>query len=178
MSYSVQNIIRALLFTLATLVANFTYSQQATEYQVKAAYLFNFTKFVEWPADAFANNNEPFVVGILGPDPFGHHLTEIIAGESAFSRPIAIRYFNHPGEVGLCHILYINLPEKSVDILKEMSGKPVLTISDDAGFCERGGAIRFFLENEMIRLEINQKAAQAADLKISSKLLRIARLCK
>jgi hypothetical protein len=163
---------------MAIFVTGFVSAQRATEYQVKAAFLYNFTKFLEWPPAAIGSPSEPFVVGILGADPFGTHLTEIVAGESAFGKPIVIRHFSEPASMSACHILYINLPGRTAEAVKALYGKPVLTVSDDPDFCANGGIMRFFPENEMIRLEISPTAAKASNLIISSKLMRIAKLCQ
>lgn len=166
-------ILLLLLFHAGTLAA-----QRAEEYQVKAAYLYNFSKFLEWPETAFNNHSDPFIVAILGRDPFGNHLAEIVSGETAFGRPIQIKHYASLSQLGACHILYINLPGQSDEALSALKGQSVLTVSDDPDFCRYGGIVRFFQENETIRLEISPTSAKNANLNVSSKLLRVAKICE
>ena len=152
-------------------------AQRASEFHVKAAYLYNFTKFVEWPDSTLGTEAEPFVIGVLGHNPFYRFLPEIVRGEKAFGRPIVLKYFKEISELSSCHLLFINLPGKTDEAVKAVKDRSVLTVSDDPAFCRHGGIIRFFTENETVRLEINQKAAEAANVNISSKILRIAKIC-
>ncbi len=159
------------IFTLLTL-----HAQKASEYQVKAAFLCNFSKFLEWPPTAMGQPDEPFVVGVLGNDPFGNYLDEIIAGEKIMDRPMVIKRFNSIHDIDKCHILFINLPGKTSEALNTLKGKSILTVSDDQDFNRNGGIIRFYTDNDMIRLQINIDAAKNANLNVSSKLLRIAKI--
>ena len=152
------------------------YAQKASEYQVKAAFLFNFTKFLEWPAEAMGEPGEPFVIGVLGKDPFGNYLDELIAGEKIMDHQMIVKRFNNVEEVDKCHILFVNKPGKTSETINALKGKSILTVSDDREFNRNGGIISFFTENEMIRLQINVDAAKAAHLNVSSKLLRIAKI--
>jgi len=161
---------------LCSMMAIPAFTQKASEYQVKAAFLFNFSKFLEWPPEAMGEPNEPFVVGVLGKDPFGSNLDEIIAGEKIMGRPMVVRRFNSTEEIDKCHILFIHVPGKTSEALNALKGKSILTVSDDEEFNAYGGIIKFYTENEMIRLEINIQAAKAANLTVSSKLLRIAKI--
>lgn len=152
------------------------YAQKASEYQVKAAFLFNFTKFFEWPAEAIGEPGEPFVIGVLGKDPFGSYLDELIAGEKIMDHQMIVKRFNSVDEVDKCHILFVNRPGKTSEAINALKGKSILTVSDDREFNRNGGIISFLTENEMIRLQINVHAAKAAHLDVSSKLLRIAKI--
>lgn len=151
-------------------------AQQASEYEVKAAFLYNFSKFLEWPPGTFDNYTGPFVVGVYGRNPFGNFLAETISGEVAMGRPIRLQYFNNLNEIGTCHILFIERNAGTEEALKALEGKPILTVSEDPDFCRKGGIVRFFSESDMIRIEINPEAAKSANLTISSKLLRIAKI--
>jgi len=164
------------LIVLCSVIAIPALAQKASEYQVKAAFLFNFSKFLEWPPEAMGQADEPFVVGVIGPDPFGNYLDDIIAGEKMMAHPMTVKRFKSAEEIDRCHILFINVPGKTSEVLNALKGKSVLTVSDDNDFTRSGGIIRFFTENETIHLEINIQAAKAANLNVSSKLLRIAKI--
>jgi YfiR/HmsC-like len=144
------------------------------EYQIKAVFLFNFAQFVEWPPEAFPGAAEPFVIGILGEDPFGPYLDETVRGEKVNSRSISIVRFARAEDIRTCHILYISRSEagRLDQILSTMRSRSILTVSDLDQFGRSGGMIRFVTENNKVRLRIDNEAAKAAGLKISSKLLR------
>ena len=166
--------IGALLYFILTL--SDLHAQNTSEYQVKAAFLFNFSKFLEWPPEALGPPDEPFVVGVIGNDPFGNNLDEIIAGEIINDHPMIVKRFKSTGEIDKCHILFINMPGKTSEVLDTLKGRSILTVSNDPDFNRYGGIIRFYTENDMIRLQINIGAAKAANLTVSSKLLRIAKI--
>lgn len=149
-----------------------------TEYQVKAVFVYNFSHFVEWPPQAFTAPTEPFIIGILGGDPFGARLDEAVRGEQIDQHPLLIRRFRNVGEVGACQILYIDSSESAElpQILAALDHRSTLTVSDLAGASERGVMIQFATENNRIRLRINVESARAAGLTISSKLLRPAEI--
>jgi hypothetical protein len=150
----------------------------SSEYQVKAVFLFNFTQFVEWPASAFPNEKAPLVIGVLGEDPFGLFLDETVQGEKVNGHPLVVRRFQRAEDTGPCHILFINWGkgDKLKQLLADLKGRSVLTVSDAADFARQGGMVRFLTENNKIRIRINLKATKAADLTISSKLLRLAEI--
>lgn len=151
--------------------------QASKEYQVKAAFVFNFTRFVEWPAETFAAADSPFIIGVAGKNPFGTHLEEIIKGEAINGHPLVLRYFNTADEITACHILYVTLESKE-DIKKAISHSPAhaLTVSDLSNFTKHGGMIGFVTENSKTRIRINLNSAKAAELTISSKLLKLAEI--
>lgn len=146
------------------------------EYRVKAVFLYNFTQFVEWPPASFQGSDDPFVVGILGEDPFGEYLEEVVEGEQTNGRPLSIRRFDTEKDVSDCHVLFVNLadPDQTASILENLKGQSILTIGEQDGFLESGGMVRFISVNSKIHFQINPDASSAADLKISSKLLRVA----
>lgn len=156
----------------------FSVQQRVPEFQVKAAFLFNFSKFMEWPANSFSTPYDPFVIGVYGKDPFGPFLDETISGETTMGRPMTIERIKHPDDAKKCHILFINQPGKTADVLARIKGLGILTVSDDPNFCAMGGIIRFYKEKDMVRLQINVAAAKESNLTISSKLLRIAKICE
>ena len=150
-------------------------SQIASEYQIKAVFLFNFAQFVEWPAKSFQETNA-ISIGILGDDPFGNYLDETVRGEEVNGHPLVVHRYQHIDEVKTCHILFINVADANqlTQIITSLKSKNILTVSDADNFTKRGGMIRFFTENKKTRLRINLSAAKDADLTISSKLLRLA----
>lgn len=148
---------------------------QAAEYHVKAVFLFNFAQFVDWPPAAFADSEAPFVICILGDDPFGDFLDQTVRGEQFHGRAFAVRRYKSADEIKTCQILFIS-EQGTEAVLGRLKDRPVLTVSDDQGFAERGGMIRFITDRGRIKLEINPTAAEAANLTISSKLLRVAEI--
>jgi hypothetical protein len=169
---------RQLLVTLAGLASAYAYGAAPTEYEVKAVFLFNFTQFVDWPATAFPADGSPLIIGVLGNDPFGGALEDAIQGETVNGRPLAVRRYANVEEVDNCHVLFINLPNKQqlARVLKQMRERSTLTVSDSTEFARSGGVIEFITIDNKIRLQINLDAAKLANLTISSKLLRPARI--
>ncbi len=164
----------ALLFLLATFNST---ARQIAEYEEKAAFLLNFAKFVEWPTKAFQDANTPFVIGIVGDDPFGDNLLQIVKGQTAQRRRIEIRHFKVAEDYDGCHLLFLgrSLVAQTAHILKRLDGQPVLTVSEQENFVRQGGTIGFVVVGKSVRFDINAKAAAAANLKVSSKLLAVAR---
>jgi len=148
------------------------------KYEVKAVFLFNFTQFVEWPADTFARVNTPLVIGVLGDDPFGAYLDETVRGETANGRPLVVVRYRRVQEIGDCQVLFISRSEtdRLEQIVASLVGKPVLTVGDVEGFARRGGMIELATIVGKIQLRINLQAAKATQLTISSKLLRPAKI--
>lgn len=148
------------------------------EYQVKAVFLYNFTHFVEWPASSFSTNQAPLVIGILGENPFGSYLQETVSGEKVNGHPLIVQYYKNLEDIKTCHMLFINIAEtnKREQVIAGLRGRNVLTVSDATGFLQEGGMIRFFTRSNKIQLQINLEATKAANLAISSKLLRLAEI--
>jgi hypothetical protein len=146
------------------------------EFQVKAAYLYNFAQFVDWPARAFADPQAPVVIGILGDDLFGSYLDELVRGEKVNNRPIVVQRYHRLNEVRICHVLFISRSETSRldEIVSALKGRNILSVSDSEDFLQRGGMIQFANEKNKIRMRINLGEVRSANLKISSKLLRVA----
>jgi len=147
------------------------------EYQVKAAYLFNFLKFVEWPDDVFPDTLAPFVIGIVGNDPFGDALPQVIVGKTVQGRDLVVRKYGTGENLRGCQILFIDASEKKrlPQLLAGLRGSSVLTVADLYGFLDAGGMIQFLSEDNHVRFAINADAAVRARLKVSSKLLSLAR---
>ena len=153
-------------------------SKPVNEYDLKAAFLFNFAQFVDWPSKAFPTPETPITIGILGDDPFGHTLNEIVANEAVRSRRLIVRRFRSVEEIGPCHILFIN-PSESMSlprILAALRHRSILTVGETPDFATRSGMIGFVVSDNRLRLRINLAAARAARLTISSKLLRQAQI--
>jgi len=147
-----------------------------SEYQVKAVYLFNFGQFVEWPAEAFRSPGAPFVIGIVGQDPFGELLEDVVRGESLGTRQIVVKRFRSADEITDCNILFIGRAdaERLPATLAALRGRSVLTVTDIVGAETRGAIIVLVNDKNRIRMRINLAAAKASNLVISSKLLRPA----
>lgn len=167
-----------LLATLLALLGNGLSIQvqaQADEYQVKAAFIFNFAKFVDWPGDAFSDGND-LVVGVVGDDPFGGTLDRL-NGSTANGRRLRIKRLRFGDNLRACHILFISKSEARnlSKILDSLKGTSVLTIGEMPQFNQSGGMIRFVIQNNKVRFEINAAAATQARVRISSKLLALSK---
>jgi YfiR/HmsC-like len=148
-----------------------------TEYQVKAAYLFNFLKFVEWPGDPLADTHGRWIIGIVGDNPFGDELTQIISGKTVQGHELQVRRFQPGEDLHACHILFISASEKKrlPSVLATLNSSSVLTVADMDHFIESGGMIQFVMEDKRVRFAIDVGASGRARLKVSSKLLSLAR---
>ena len=151
-------------------------ASQPSEYQIKAAFLFNFAKFVEWPPESFAGETSPLVIGILGDSPFGGDLERTIQNKTINNRSIVIKQLHSLAEATNCQVLFISTSEKKrlAEIFDGLRGTSVLTVGEMDRFTEAGGMINFVAEGNKIRFQINDAAAKDAGLKISSKLLSLA----
>ena len=152
------------------------------EYQAKAAFLYNFTKFVQWPESAFASKTSPLVIGVLGSDPFGPSLDQAVAGKTAEGHPLKVVRISATGspQVSKCHILFVCSSEKERvgDLLSNLEGVGVLTVSDLDRFAQKGGMIQFDQDGGRISLVVNVGAAKKGNLVISAKLLQVAKVLK
>ena len=149
------------------------------EYAIKAAYLYNFGNYVEWPVEAFPTNDTPLVIGVLGRDPFGEILNEIARTKKVGGRPIVAKRFASLAAYTPCHILFVPSstdPEEQAAAIRQAHGSPVLLVGENPGFAEQGGTVDFFIEENKVRFEINADVAKRQQLKISSKLLGLARI--
>ncbi len=148
------------------------------EYQIKAAFLFNFTQFIQWPSGAVAGAGGPFCIGILGDDPFDGFLDETVRGEKVDGHPLVVRRCGSPREAKDCQVLFISPSEskRMEDILAELKGRNILTVGDSEEFAQKGGIIRFVTKENKIHFRINLRAARQAKLTISSQMLRLAEI--
>lgn len=146
------------------------------EYEVKAAYLYNFARFVEWPAAALPPADKAFVVAVLGDDPFDGALESALAGKQILQRPLIVRHVDRPEDASGAQIVFISASEapQLERALALLSGRSVLTVGESEGFARQGGMIGFRVEARKVRFDINPQEAARARLKISSQLLRLA----
>jgi hypothetical protein len=160
---------------LALFLAGAVSAQSSREYDLKAVFLYNFATFVEWPEKVRPPAGKPIIIGILGRDPFGAVLDEVVAGENLKGNPLEVRRYRSAEAASECHILFISASEapRLPQILRILDGTPVLTVADMPRFAEAGGIITFST-GDRVQLHVNTAAAQRAGLSISSKLLRVA----
>lgn len=163
-----------LFITLGAAPAN--QAETGKSYQIKAVFLFNFAQFVEWPQATFPAAASPLIIGVLGRNPFGSFLDETVRGEHIHGHPIIVQRYSDVRDIKTCHILFINLqdPDEMENALVSLKHQNTLTVSDASRFIQRGGMVQFFTENNRTRIRIDPGSAKAADLVISSKLLRLA----
>ena len=151
-------------------------SAASLEYQVKAAYLMNFPKFVEWPASAFFAPDSPITICVLGNDPFGPALDRMVENERVNGRGIRVRRSVPEANPQGCHVAFISRSEREgmAQVNSRLRMSSVLTVSEVPGFADAGGMIEFVIEDGKVRFYINAAAAQSAGLTVSSRLLRVA----
>jgi hypothetical protein len=148
------------------------------EYQVKAAFLLHFTRYVEWPAQGFPAEGEPFVITLLGEDPFGDSLEAALQDRTVRERPLAIRRVARLEDVGRSQILFIggSDSEDLPRILRRLDAAPTLTVGESPHFAEQGGMVRFRRDRDRVGFDINVASTERAGLRISSQLLKLARI--
>lgn len=168
-----------LCVTLATAsYAQSPNSSNSSEYLIKAGFTYNFAKLIQWPANAFPQPNSPVIIGIIGNDPFGGTLDEVLAGKNVNGRELVIKHLKWGADLKACNILFVSSSEAlHIDeIFHIVKGLPILTIGETPNFARRGGIINFILEDEKVHFEVNVEAAKDADITISSRLLSLARI--
>jgi hypothetical protein len=149
------------------------------EYQVKAVFLLHFVRFVHWPRESFSDPEAPLVIGILGSDPFGAYLDDVVRGEKVGGRPIVVaRYASTAAVEDECRLLFVGGAESAriEDELPDLHGRRILTVGETEEFMRQGGMAGLVLREGKVRLRVNREAMQAAHLEVSSKLLRLAEL--
>jgi hypothetical protein len=145
-----------------------------TEYEVRAAFLFHFARFIEWPP---ATQRDDFVIAVLGRDPFGETLDRVLAGKTFGTRRIVLRRGATLDELGDVRVLFIANSEKPhlAEILKRLQGRPTLTVGEGDDFVNHGGMVAFRVQDDVVRFDINLEPVARAGLKMSSQLIRVAR---
>lgn len=152
--------------------------------QIQAAFLYHFAGFVRWPDTAFSTDTAPLVIGVLGDDPFGPVLDDTVKGKKVKGRSVEIRRLQwNPGnraKMGKCHILFVSASEQDRfdKIRAALDGQPVLLVGDTQNFAENGGMIGFVLKEDRMAFEVNRVAIERAELKVSSRLLKLAIIVK
>jgi YfiR/HmsC-like len=171
---NLSNMFKNLLFVIlfCAFAGTVTAQTEEQEANLKAVFLYNFTKYIEWET---GNNTNEFIIGIIGSSAVTESLFEIARTNTAKNKKIVVRIFRRPEEIGNCQVLFI--AEKtpfSLPAILERSGKGILTVSEKAGFARQGTAFNFVIVNDKLKFEANLKAIYSADLKASSQLLKLA----
>lgn len=148
------------------------------EYLLKAAFLYNFAKFVEWPTEREGDPGEPLTFCVLGEDPFGPVLETIVADKPVKGRAVVVRRIQGVGAASGCHLVFVSASEqvRLDEVLQALDRSAVLTVSDVEGFAQRGGVIGLFVEANKLRFAVNIEAAKRVGLRISSEMLKLARI--
>jgi hypothetical protein len=156
------------------------FTPSPNEYQIKADFLYNFAKFVDWPTEALPDTSTSMSLCILGEDPFGIDLEEIVNGKQVNGRELLIKRFEGVHGLDACQILFISSSEKHrlEQIMATLKGSSILTVSETEQFTQLGGIIKFTIEENKVHFEINVDTAEQAGLKISSKLLKLAKVIR
>jgi hypothetical protein len=164
------------LLSLCAAGATVSGAEEPSEYQIKAAFLLNFIRFVEWPEEAFKSATDPLVVGILGKDPFDGALEQIVSNKTVNGRAVVIRRISDAGAARSCHVVFLAASEtrRMSDVTSTVVSRGLLIVGESDGFAERGGMINFIVQENHVRFQINPAAAARAGLKVSSKLLQLA----
>lgn len=150
----------------------------ASEYQIKAAFVYNFAKFVEWPGDTASSGGPALIIGVLGDDPFGQTLSDTVRGKTVNGRGLVVKRFPSLRELEPCQVLFLgsSVADHIPEILSRIQGTAVLTVGEGEQFALAGGMVGFMTEDNKVRFAINAQSAERAGLKISSKLLALARI--
>jgi hypothetical protein len=166
----------AIAIVISTLSVAHAQTSDETELKLKAAFVLKFALYVEWPASAFASPTNAIVFGVLGRDPFGKSFDVTMQGQTVDKHPVVVKRGRTLAELGDCHVIFVSASERDRlrSQLPRLQDKPVLTISDVEGFTASGGMIELKRKPGAIRFDINRHAAEAASLKISSRLLKLA----
>ena len=148
------------------------------EYQLKAAYLYNFAKFVEWPPGTFAKSNDSISICIIGQNPFGSELEDMVRGNKIGERAVAVRMLPDTQQAGKCHIVFIGATEskRTSALLESLKGGGILTVGDTEDFTALGGIIRFRLDGTHLHIQIALETAERSKIRISSRLLSLAEI--
>ena len=153
---------------------------QSREYQLKAAFVFNFAQFTDFPTNAFPSTNSPLVIAVLGENPFGDTLQKLVEGERIAGHPVEVRQCERVSETEGAHVLFLarSAWPSWREVARRVAGKPMLTVCEMETFTREGGMIRLFTAGNKIQFNINPTAAQKAGLNLSSKLLRLATIVR
>lgn len=169
---------RALALLACCWLGGVALAQSDVEQAVKAGYLYNFAKFTDWPAAKFTKPSAPLVIGCLGEPAFANALERAVAGKAVGTRRIVVRRIASADEVSACHILFVGRGQRdgAGPLLAKARESNVLTVGEAEGFLSRGGMINFYMEQDNVRIEASPRTAEKAGLKLSSRLLGVARI--
>lgn len=164
------------LIFLLLIVSQPLFSQNVSrENQLKAAFLYNFSQFVTWPDDAFSNSSSPIAIGVLGENPFGPVLNDLVKDQKINGRNLIVKYFSNPDEIEGVQLLFVAKEfDKNKEVILSLRKRDILLVSDHVQFLSNGGMIRFYTEDNRLKFQINLDATQVEHFKISSKLLKMA----
>jgi hypothetical protein len=179
----VASLATAMWFALATSGSFAQTPEENTrqEYNVKLAFLFNFGRYVSWPGEAFAQSDSPFVIGVLGPDPFGGAMDRAAASRKLQGRAIEVRHFSAAGDYRPCQMLFITRAVTAAErdaILRTVGIGAVLVVGEADGFAANGGSINLYRDQENVRFELNVETLRTHKLQADAKLLSLARIVK
>ncbi|MDP9337669.1 MAG: YfiR family protein [Acidobacteriota bacterium] len=168
----------AALLLLARATPSWPLPASSVEYQVKAAFLLNFAKFIEWPPGAFHSDTAPITLCVFTYDPFGSALDDILRGKNIHGREVLSRRTNELLDLKHCQVVFVSdkTDTRLSEVLNALKGSSVLLVGEGDDFAERGGAVQFFLEDKKLRFAVNVDAVQRAGLTVSSKMLALARI--
>lgn len=152
-------------------------SPRASPNDVKAAFVYNFLKFVEWPASRFGETNAPLVIGVVGQSSIMVELEAAVRLRTVNGRPLVVKAVERPQDAGTVHLLFFPASEDTrfADLLPTLAGSGVLTVGESAAFADQGGIINFVLQDGKLRFEINMDSAELAGLKVSAQLQKLAK---
>ena len=156
-----------------------TQAQVLNEYEAKGAFLFNFVRFIEWPVNAFADSSSPLIIGVVGDDSSSAVIERVVNGKIANGRRLVVKRFSDFKSLTSCHIVFVRSSDR--DKIRQTltaAGPAALTVGENEGFAKWGGIVNFTIVGGKLGLEINQRSAERAGLKISAKLLSLARVIK
>lgn len=148
------------------------------EHTLKAGFLVNFSQFTTWPTHAFATGDGPFVIGVVGPDPFGAALEAVFELVRVGGRRVEVRRLTTGDEIRRCHLLFVGeMNPREQKRMVDLAGMaPVLTVGEGRGFLDAGGMVAFRIENNRVKFDVNTVAARRAGLALSSEMLQFARV--
>jgi hypothetical protein len=176
-SLSRRAIALALVIVLCAIFRD-AHAQVLNEYEAKAGYLFNFVKFIEWPSHSFPDGASPLIIGVVGDDKFSETIEKAINGKIANGRRLLVKRFANFKALTTCHIVFVRASEKERIQQTLAAAGTALTVGESEGFAHRGGVINFTFSSSKLQIEINQTSADRAGLKISAKLLSLARVIR
>jgi hypothetical protein len=169
-------LVAGLLWSQGPLPSRAASGGRSLEYQVKAAYLLNFTRYVDWPSESYGEPGAPMTVCVLGRDPFGEILDATMQGKITHGRPVSVRRIQSSGSASGCHLVFVSREtwQDQRQLLERLETRGILTVGETDEFAQRGGVIGFVIEEETVRFVVNTDARDRAGLRISSRMLSLA----